>query len=57
MALTATASSETQAAICKSLCLNEPAIVSQSVDRPNIYLSAGPKKELTVCLCVSLLRD
>ena len=44
MALTATASPETQDAIVNSLHLVHPVIVSQPLDRPNIYLSAGPKK-------------
>ncbi len=48
MALTATASPETQDAIVKSLHLVDPVIVSQPLDRPNIYVSAGPIKAMTV---------
>ena len=48
MALTATASKETQEAITKSLYLANPVVVSQPLDRPNIYLSAEPIKSLTV---------
>ena len=50
MALTATASPETQEFIVKSLHLVRPVVVSQRLDRPNIYLSAGPIKTMTVSL-------
>ncbi len=50
MALTATASSETQDAIVKSLHLVHPVFVSQPLDRPNIYVSASPIKALTVSI-------
>ena len=48
MALTATASAETQDVIVKSLHLVNPVVVAQSLDRPNIYMSVGPIKALTV---------
>ena len=47
MALTATASPETQEVIMKSLHLVRPVVVSQRLDRPNIHLSAGPIKTMT----------
>lgn len=50
MALTATASKETQTAICDSLHLNNPVVISQTVDRPNIYLSASPIRNISVSL-------
>ena len=48
MALTATASPATQQAITELLNLADPAVVSKSLDRPNIYLSASAIKSLTV---------
>ncbi len=55
MALTATASSETQDAIVKSLHLVHPVFVSQPLDRPNIYVSASPLKALTVSIIIYTL--
>lgn len=50
MALTATAPQDIKSTICKSLCLKEPAMVSQTLDRPNIYLSASKSKGLNVSI-------
>lgn len=41
MALTATASVKTQLEITESLCLNNPVVISGSLNRPNIFLSAS----------------
>ena len=40
MALTASASADTESAIVKSLQLKQPAVVTRQLDRANIYLSA-----------------
>ena len=48
MALTATASPATQQTITELLNLADPAVMSKSLDRPNIYLSASAIKSLTV---------
>ena len=44
VALTATAPQDIKAAISKFLLLKEPAMVYQTLDRPNIYLSANKSK-------------
>ena len=51
MAVTATASSATQELICQSLHLVNPVVVSCSLNRPNIYLSASIMKGYTVSVC------
>ena len=43
LALTATATKQVEADICKSLNLENPEIVKTSFDRPNLYLSAHSK--------------
>ena len=48
MALTATASSETQSAILTSLSMNEAVAVSQPLNRANIFFSASGIKSLRV---------
>ena len=48
MALTATASDTTSAAIIKSLHLNQPAMISRSLNRHNLYFSVSPSKGLKV---------
>ena len=37
-----------QANICDSLGLKEPAVISQTLDRPNIFLSCSKSKGLNV---------
>ena len=48
MALTATASPETELLITESLHLNKPASISLPLNRPNIFFSASQIKGLTV---------
>ena len=48
MALTATASPDTQKAIEESLHLESPIVISQPLDRRNIFLSVSPIKSLAV---------
>ena len=48
MALTAMASDTTATAIIKSLHLDQPVIISRSLDRHNLYFSLGPVKSLKV---------
>lgn len=55
MALTATASSDTQQKIVESLHLVEPVIVSGILNRPNIFLSTSPIKSLAVSICALLV--
>ena len=50
MALTATASSETQSFIIGSLSMSEPLVISQSLNRPNIFFSASGIKSLDVSI-------
>lgn len=50
MALTATATSETQSFIVNSLSMNEPVVISQSLNRPNIFFSASGIKSLDVSI-------
>ena len=51
MALTATASSTTQKLISQSLHLENPVVVSCSLNRPNIYFSASSMKGYNVSAC------
>ena len=44
IALTAAASYT----ICEFLCLREPALVSHTLDRPNIFLSASKSRGLNI---------
>ena len=46
MALTATASSDAQSSIIGSLSMSEPVIISQGLNRPNIFFSASGVKSL-----------
>ena len=46
IALTATFPYGIKETICESLCLREPALVSQTLDRPNIFLSASKSRGL-----------
>jgi superfamily II DNA helicase RecQ len=60
MALTATAPPGIKATICASLGLKEPVVVSQTLDRPNIYLSIRESKGINVsiptrCLTMDVL--
>lgn len=48
MALTASAPPDIQSKIIESLNLQCPFIVSLSLDRPNIYLSASPIRNMKV---------
>ena len=48
IALTATAPQGIKETICESLCLREPALVSHTLDRPNIFLSASKSRGLNV---------
>lgn len=50
MALTATASGETQSFIVSLLSMSEPLVVSQSLNRPNIFFSASGIKSLDVSI-------
>ena len=57
MALTATASPETELFITESLHLNQPVSISLPLNRPNIFFSASQIKGLTVsfnvCSCLN----
>ena len=48
IAVTATAPKAIQSKICDSLGLKEPAVISQTLDRPNIYFSCSKSKGLNV---------
>ncbi len=48
MALTATASGATQSAITEALKLVEPAVVSLSLNRHNIFLSVSTIRSMSV---------
>ena len=48
MALTASAPANTQSKIIESLHLKDPIVVSQSLDRANIFLSASPIRSVNV---------
>ena len=48
MALTASAPSEIQNIIVQSLHLQDPVYVLKSLDRPNIFLSAGKSLGMSV---------
>ena len=50
MALTATAPEAMKASICSSLGLTEPVVISQTLDRPNIYFSTCKSKGLNVSM-------
>ena len=50
IALTATAPQEIKSSICASLGLSEPAVISQTLDRPNIFLSLSKSKGLNVSM-------
>ena len=50
IALTATAPSHVKDAICSSLGLEKPAVVLQTLDRPNIFFSICKSKGLNVSL-------
>ena len=50
MALTATASCETQSAIQESLKLVRPVVVSLNLNRPNVYLSVSTIQSLWVSI-------
>ena len=52
MALTASAPADVQSKIIESLHLKEPVIVSNSLDRSNIFLSACPIKSVKVSCIV-----
>lgn len=49
MALTASAPPSIRSEIFSSLYLSNPAVVSQALDRKNIFISASPIKGLNVC--------
>ena len=48
MALTATASPQSKIVITESLNLENPVVVSGSINRPNIFLSASPIGRISV---------
>ena len=48
MALTASAPADVEAVIQSSLHMHEPVVVSQSLDRANIYMSASVSKGMKV---------
>ena len=50
MALTATASAETESMISTSLSLTEPVVISQRLNRANIFFSASGIKSLAVSM-------
>ena len=52
MALTATASTETQTSIVASLSMVNPIVISQPLNRPNIFFSASAIKSLEVSIDV-----
>ena len=53
--LTATAPQATKASISSSLGLSEPVVVSHTLDRPNIFLSACKSKGLNVSLYLYII--
>ena len=55
MALTATASESSAKAISESLHLQDPVIVSHSLNRPNIFFSVGKILGLKVSQCTPSL--
>lgn len=46
--LTATAPHAIRTSICSSLGLSEPAVILQTLDRPNIYLSTSKSRGVSV---------
>ena len=52
IAVTATAPIVVQSEICDSLGLKEPAVILQTLDRPNIFLSCSKSKGLNVNECM-----
>lgn len=48
IALTATAPHAIRTSVCSSLGLSEPAVILQTLDRPNIYLSTSKSRGLSV---------
>lgn len=57
MALTASAPPDVQTTITECLNLNNPVIVSRSLDRHNISLSATPLKNLNVGIPILTISD
>lgn len=57
MALTASANSDVQKLIQSSLHLHYPVVVSQSLDRPNVFFSVGEIKGYTVSVVQALHVD
>ena len=55
IALMATAPQVVKASICSSLGLTEPVVVSHTLDRPNIFLSACKSKGLNVSVHVQCM--
>ena len=55
MALTASAPPNIKEAILSSLCLSEPTVIQQALDRPNIYTSSCKSVGLKVKLIISVL--
>ena len=51
IAVTATAPKAVESMICDSLSLQTPVVVSQSLDRPNIFLSCTKSRGLNVSVC------
>ena len=52
MALTATASADTQCSVVESLDMRNPLVVSQCLNRPNIFYSASAMKGMSVSIHV-----
>lgn len=50
--ITATASMETQTSIITSLSMVDPIIISQLLNRPNIFFSVSAIKSLEVNQCI-----
>ena len=57
MALTASAPANTQSKIIKSLHLKDPIVVSQSLDRANIFLSTSPIRSVKICNCNNFYKN
>ena len=55
MALTASAISDVQELIRSSLHLQNPVVVSKSLDRPNVFFSVGEIKGYTVSVTQDLV--
>ena len=57
MALIASANSDIQVEIASSLHLVDPVVVAHSLDRPNLFFSAGEIKSVSVSIHLYSSRD